>query len=338
MLWDPKRFPMMVYEMNKEDGPAMFKLMKENKAVKRALFPFPKSLFLRFMPKSFSKVKDMKKLAKGLDRDLPGGPKQERAGIMEYLEDASKTDEHYFRMYESSECWGFENVGTTMLSYSPPIVAGSIKAFESWRGLERDWNVIETKCVGLGDPYCEFKLVPRENGELNEFLEKDSSAIKKIHDRLMTRLMGFLLEGKALVERPRLGSDAQLRLIAGVTGIPIMAGERYRMAWRMGGAKVGKEVGEHLIEAGIKDDEAVKRILNFLEYCKVGELSKGETIRIKENCESIWVKGYAPKWKEPCCFFTTGFLNGFFSAVKNQHVKETKCIAMGDPYCEWKFS
>jgi hypothetical protein len=29
--------------------------------------------------------------------------------------------------------------------------------------------------------------------------------------------------------------------------------------------------------------------------------------------------------------------NGFFSAVKNQHVKETKCIAMGDPYCEWEF-
>lgn len=35
------------------------------------------------------------------------------------------------------------------------------------------------------------------------------------------------------------------------------------------------------------------------------------------------------------CFFTTGFLNGLFSAVKNQHVREMKCIATGDPYCEW---
>jgi predicted hydrocarbon binding protein len=34
---------------------------------------------------------------------------------------------------------------------------------------------------------------------------------------------------------------------------------------------------------------------------------------------------------------TTGLLNGFFSAVKNQHVKETKCIAAGDPCCEWEF-
>jgi predicted hydrocarbon binding protein len=100
---------------------------------------------------------------------------------------------------------------------------------------------------------------------------------------------------------------------------------------------VGKQVGQGLNVAGLSEDEAVKCILQFLEYCKVGELSMGETIRIKENCESIWVTGYAKKWKDPCCFFTTGFLNGFFSAVKNQHVKETKCIAMGDPYCEWEF-
>jgi predicted hydrocarbon binding protein len=32
---------------------------------------------------------------------------------------------------------------------------------------------------------------------------------------------------------------------------------------------------------------------------------------------------------ELTCNFTTGFFNGFFSAVKNQHVKETRCIAMG---------
>jgi KaiC/GvpD/RAD55 family RecA-like ATPase len=32
-----------------------------------------------------------------------------------------------------------------------------------------------------------------------------------------------------------------------------------------------------------------------------------------------------------------GFLNGLFSAVKNQHVKEVKCIAIDDPYCEWEF-
>jgi predicted hydrocarbon binding protein len=123
-------------------------------------------------------------------------------------------------------------------------------------------------------------------------------------------------------------------------GFPFAAGERYRMALRMGGAKAGKEVGEHLMEVGIGVNEAVKRVLHLLEHCKVGKVEANETIRMKENCES-----YAPcgisllktEPKEPSCYFTTGFLNGFFSAVKNQHVKETRCIAMGDPYCEWEF-
>lgn len=81
----------------------------------------------------------------------------------------------------------------------------------------------------------------------------------------------------------------------------------------------------------------MKHIINLLEYCKVGKVTAGETIRIRENCESLYTKYYTTKWEEPSCFFTTGFLNGFFSTIKNQHVKETKCIVVGDPYCEWEF-
>jgi len=106
---------------------------------------------------------------------------------------------------------------------------------------------------------------------------------------------------------------------------------------RLGGARAGKEVGSQLMEAGLGEDDAVKRILTLLEHCKVGEVSAGDTIRIKNNCESLGVRFVTMKFNEPSCYFTTGFLNGFFSAVKNQHVKETKCIAMGDPYCEWEF-
>jgi hypothetical protein len=61
------------------------------------------------------------------------------------------------------------------------------------------------------------------------------------------------------------------------------------------------------------------------------ERGLGETIRIRQNCETF---GLATG--EPSCFFTIGFLNGLFSAVKSQHVREVKCIAMGDPYCEWE--
>jgi predicted hydrocarbon binding protein len=289
------------------------------------------------MPKSFSKVKDMKKLMKGMESGVLGGPKKERSGIIEYLEEVSKTDEHYIRSYESSECWGFENVGAPMGFYSPPLVAGMMKGFESLKGLDRDWNCVETKCIGLGDPYCEVKLVPGEIDELKGSLEKDVSVIERIHERLMHHLMEFLLHGKPLLERPTLGSMVDIHRVLHAMVFPALAGERYRMVLGMGGARAGKLVGERLLEAGLSEDEAVKRVLDFINQCKVGKVTVDETIRIVENCESSQTKLFTTKEKVPSCYFTTGFLNGFFSAVKNQHVKEVNCIAMGDPYCEWEF-
>jgi predicted hydrocarbon binding protein/KaiC/GvpD/RAD55 family RecA-like ATPase len=326
MLWEPKRFPIMTYELNKEDGVMIRDIIP--------FFPWHWKLLLKlFMPKSFSKVKDVKKMWKLMEGRQPN----ERTGTIEYLEDISKTDEHYFRLYESSDCWGFENVGTAMASYLPPTaIAGLIKGFEYWQGLERDWNAIETKCIGLGDPYCEIKLVPGEIGELRSSLEKDSSVVERIHERLMERLMGFLLDEKPLVERPRLGSDIHIHVVFHTMAFPALAGERYRMALRMGGAKSGKEVGERMMEAGLKEDEAIKRVVDFMNYCRVGKVTMDETIRIKENCEGSQTKAWTTKIKEPSCFFTTGFLNGLFSAVKNQHVREIKCIVAGDPYCEWE--
>jgi len=328
MLWDPKRFPTMIYEVNKQEP---YRITKDYWSI----FPWKMRLLSKlFMPKSFSKVKDMKRGARILGE---GEEPFERSWIVEYLEDISKTDEHYFRIHESYECSGFENIGATIASHFGPENAGALRAFEGLKGLERDWNAIETKCIGLGDPYCEFKFVPGEIDGLKDSLQKDSSVIEKIHERLMQRLIGFLIDGKPLVERPRLGSDIHIHPVMHAMGFPHVAGERYQMALRMGGAKSGKEIGERLMAAGINEDEAVKRVLNFLEHCKVGKVTAGETIRIEKNCESIRESLLTTKRDEPTCYFTTGFLNGFFSAVKNQHVKETRCIAMGDPYCEWEF-
>jgi predicted hydrocarbon binding protein/KaiC/GvpD/RAD55 family RecA-like ATPase len=330
MLWDPKRFPTMIYEINKEEPGRMVKEFWS------LLFPLHMRLFyglgtfLGFLPKSFSKVKDIKRLMKSLEE---GQARWERTGIVEYLDDISKTDEHYIRVHENFDCCGLENVGDTTASHLPPLFAGTLKALEKE---ERDWNAVETKCIGLGDPYCEFKLVPGEINGLKASLDKDASVLEKINERFMSRLMEFLLNGKPLVERPKLGSDIHLHPVCHAMGFPHVAGERYRMALRMGGAKAGKEVAERLIDADITDDEAVKRVLHLLEHCKVGKVTVDETIKIEGNCESIR-ELLAGKRAEPCCFFTTGFFNGFFSAVKNQHVKETKCIAMGDPYCEWEF-
>ena len=329
MLWDPKRFPTMKYELEKEDMSKGYQMFKYT--------PWYVKLFMKLrFPKNLSKVKGMKKYFGIYGKTLG---EIEHIGIVEYLEDVSKTDEHHVRVYESSECCGFENVGAALALLLPPHIAGGSMSIERMGGgPDRDWNAVETKCVGLGDPYCEIKIVPGEIDELKDSLEKDISVLERVHDRLMQRLTGFLLEGKPLVERPRLGSDVHISSATHVVGWLGHADERYQMALRMGGAKAGKEVGEHLMESGISEDEAVKRVLRLLEHCKVGKVKMNETIKIKENFEMlIWTMFMKTKSEEPLCFFTTGFLNGFFSAVKNQHVKETKCIAMGDPYCEWEF-
>ncbi|MBA7494485.1 hypothetical protein ES702_05061 [subsurface metagenome] len=68
MLWDPKGFPTMIYELNKEDG--TFATTGEM----RQFFPWRLKLLMKFFfslqalgffPKHFSKVKEMKKLGPG---------------------------------------------------------------------------------------------------------------------------------------------------------------------------------------------------------------------------------------------------------------------------------
>jgi KaiC/GvpD/RAD55 family RecA-like ATPase/predicted hydrocarbon binding protein len=338
MLWDPKGFPTMLYDLNKEDS--TFAVSKEV----LQFFPWRLRLYIKIFlwlqavglfPKNFSKVKDMKKFSKSTEGGPYGIPaRQERCGTIQYLEDISKTDEHYFRVYESASCWGFENVGTSMASYLPPHMAGQVIGFEKDG---REWNAVETKCLGLGDPYCEIKLVPGEINELKSTLEKDASTVEKIHERLMHRLTAFLLENKPLAERPGFGSYVHLHPVIHGFGFPFLTlgGERYRLALRMGGARSGRKVGERLLESGLNGDETVKRVLNFLEQCKVGKVTMDETIIIRDNCESIYTYVFGIT-EELSCFFTTSFLNGLFSAAKNKHVREIKCVGAGDPYCEWE--
>jgi predicted hydrocarbon binding protein/KaiC/GvpD/RAD55 family RecA-like ATPase len=332
MLWDPKGFPTMLYEMNRYEAalggrPSISGFPWNMRLAFKLLFSLqPLGLFF---PKSLSKVKDMKKL---LNTFVIQMVNKERSGIVEYLEDVSRTDEHYFRVYESSDCVGFENIGSTMASHLPPYLAG---CFQMYEDNVREWNAIETRCVGLGDPYCEFKLVPGEIDGLKASLEKHSSLVERIHERLMERLMAFLLEDKPLVDRPKLGNDVFLHVIIHGMGPLNLVGERYRRAQMMGAARSARKIGERLLEAGLSEDEAVRRVIDFMNYCKVGKITLGETVRIRENCEPLRTTIMKHE-KQPSCFFTTGFLNGLFSAVKNQHVREVKCIAAGDPYCEWE--
>jgi predicted hydrocarbon binding protein/KaiC/GvpD/RAD55 family RecA-like ATPase len=318
MLWDPKRFPTMAYELDKEAHARSREFI--------ALLPWRmRLLFKLLMPKTFSEVKDMKRFVTRMSTLV----ERHGYGIEQYVEETSKKDEHYLRVHENSSCWGYEGVGARLGFHLCGEWAGGFMAMEKE---ERDWNMIETKCIGLGDPYCEFKIIPGKIPELKDALESiDHSVVDRIHDRLMDQLVGFLVHGKPLPERPTVGGRIFFEEMHHVTGVPALLSERYRVALRMGGAKAGKEVGQHLVEAGVTGGEAIERVIHFMEYCKVGKIDWGDTVVMRDNCESFGlVTG------QPSCYFTTGFLNGLFSAVMNQRVREVKCIAAGDPYCEWE--
>jgi len=332
MVWDPEGFPTMLYEMNWYESAAGMSSVSGFPLHYRLLFKMlPILQFLGLLiPKNIGEVKGMKKMP---DTFAFQCVEKERSGILEYLEDVSKTDEHYFRVYENSDCVGFENIGVTTASHLPPALAGYCTMLEKDG---REWNAIETKCLGVGDPYCEFKFVPGKMHELQASLEKDNSTLERIHERLMDQLIGFMLEGKPLVERPKLGSDVHLHVVLHGMGYLNLVGEKYRRAQMMGAARSAKIIGERLMEAGLSEDEAIKRVIDFLNYCKVGKVTLDETVKIMENCEALRTTIMKQKKQQPSCYFTTGFLNGLFSAIKNRHVREIKCVAAGDTYCEWE--
>lgn len=322
MLWDPKRFPTMLYDLTK-------KLTNEGATLIMRKHPWHIRFLWKFIPKSAFRSPNFveKRFVPIIARSL----KASGDGIMEYLAEASKTDEHYIRIHEGASCWGLENVGVPLCYDGAAYLAGFMKFFDKEK---RDWNAVETKCMGEGSPYCEFKAVPGELDELEAYLTAmDGSKIEEITDRLMEHVKGFIMDRKPLGERPKMGSGLYIHDFLFLTTLPALASERYRVAVRMAGAMAGKRLGEHLMNLGLREDEAIKRMIDLLVFCGVGKVSMDETIRIKENCESFGIEG-----EKSTCFFTTGFFNGFFYAVKNEHVKETRCIAMGDPYCEWEFS
>ena len=318
MLWDPGRFPALAYEFDKEAESNL------REYVSMFLPGFMKFIVNKFLPETFREVKDMKKASKLMRREMKIGN-----GIPQYLEEASRKDEHYVRVYENPACWGFDNIGARLDFHGCGMTAGLLTGLERKGGY---WNIIETKCIGLGDPYCEYKVVYGELDELNAYLNAVNSTVtEKVYGRLMEHISLFLLHGKPLPERPTQGNGVWFHRVHHVTSLPALFSERYCMALRMGGTKVGRDIGVRLINAGVDGDEAIRRIIEFMNYCKVGKVVLGETVKITENCENF---GLATG--ELSCFFTTGFLNGLFSSIKSKRVREIKCCAAGDPYCEWE--
>ena len=84
----------------------------------------------------------------------------------------------------------------------------------------------------------------------------------------------------------------------------------------------------------------ILKILGFgkIEIKKISYDKKIIELIIKSSTLPLeYKKMYKKKSKKPIDFFVCGLIKGSFSSIFEEEieVKETKCIAMGDPYCEF---
>ena len=109
------------------------------------------------------------------------------------------------------------------------------------------------------------------------------------------------------------------------------------------GFSVGKYIYQNLRGSHTHDyNVAINHLVNtFRQYgwgivnvdSKSNPRASSLIVRIYENVECL----LAPKRSKPNSQLARGVLAGFFSSLFNTkvYVEEKKCIAMGDPYCEF---
>jgi predicted hydrocarbon binding protein/KaiC/GvpD/RAD55 family RecA-like ATPase len=323
--WDPQRFPALLYDMTKDYGVLVAKDMSTGTGMKWPMGWLYRRMYSWMKPKDFS-VKNTKKLIQRWNAGMKGA----KIYQLEYLEDISRADEHHIRKFESPISWGFPKVDASLCFHDAAELAAIFTAFDP-EG--RDWNTVEYTCIGQGAPYCELKMVPENSSEFQDFLRMvDAPKLEEINEHIKESILNLVLHGKRLPERPTLGHQFHYHEIIEDTALLATFSERYQVALRLAGANSGRKMANLLLDNGVKKAQATKHLIALYEHTNAGKLTVGETVRMEENCES-----YGLKVGQSLCFFTTSFLNGFFSTVQNQHLKETKCQAAGDDYCEWEF-
>ena len=104
----------------------------------------------------------------------------------------------------------------------------------------------------------------------------------------------------------------------------------------------GQKIYKQIIRNAKTNEEALNQLAELLNDQNWGELSlfnvdfeRGSGKVIVKNC----FEARQHQSGTPCCRFFSSFLAGFMSELlaKNVMIKEEKCAATGNAYCEFKF-
>jgi predicted hydrocarbon binding protein len=315
--WAASDYPFFIYEVDKEVHSMLRELTSS--------VPWHLKLLTGLaLPKNFKSVKDMNRMTGFFGKAFSDSG----IGSWSYCSEESKEDEHHFHVYGNSSCWGLEKIGASTGFIQLGGLAGIIRAFEKE---ERDWDAIETHCIGKGDPYCELVFSPGTFDVKNHLRSINFGVAQTVYSRLVEHLLGYLVLDKGLPARKGMAQTVFVDRMLALTSIPSLINTRYRRSLQFGGARLGIAVGNRMLQSGLRPPEITQRVFGFLNSSKVGKVSAADDIRIEENCEITGLLS-----GERSCFFTTGFLNGLYYSISGQTVRETKCVGLGDPYCAWE--
>lgn len=196
----------------------------------------------------------------------------------------------------------------------------------------------EVKCEAMGDPYDEFVIYTRERKERTRVEVDWEDVSKKIEEILIRDLTSFL-EGKEIRE---MGDMAMMHLIHALGLALIMefkgvgAGKTLKSSARTIGIASGKF-------SGAKD---IKKAANDLIYImeRLG-LGRFEIVDISKEYAKYRVHecyldaGFKKRINlgTPYCFWIGHYLTAYFETlgIRCSGFKETKCVSMGNDYCEF---
>jgi len=320
MAWDPIRFPKTLYSLTKD---LQMHCVKNSQALWT-------EEDRKFMEEMLAKLNLHDPTSAGVFFEGGNESQMNKRYLRLRLEPALSTEDLLQVVKEESAlCWGLTNVGSPLCFYDCGALAGSLTHLDKEGG---EWEVYEQECIGTGKDRCTVVCSPNPTKEFNASFsrltchEADELGRKTLKE-ILTRVEG----GRSIPTRPQLGDYAHLALFQEVTSVPALSDDRYLMAMRMAGARVGSQLATELSQRDLSKEQAKGMLEQIFLKMKVGRLEVAETIRIFENGESVGIR-----IGEQICFFTTGLLNGFFNQTMDRKVKKTKCIGQNDRYCEWQ--
>ncbi len=260
-------------------------------------------------------------------------------GIPEMLFVDEKRGVAKVRVHNCFNKLGYENTSKPVCYRMEGILAGLFEA-----AFKRKAVCKETKCAAMGHPYCEFEvssynipvkvprgypklprnIVPVEvefNPERGEIIQSGINSvffsrgdIKSLEQESEGIIGPATKEIWYMIGRIDTMESVRMNIPRGFT-IKILA-KLFKRKFILKLADIG-----------------IKRGYGILEFKSIDMKNKRFVVRVHNSMNAIGVKNS----KKPVCYMTAGTMAGAADVVfgRTMRCDEVKCMAMGDPYCEF---